>query len=277
MAPAYRVVGGSDHSKPFRGTYVRVQSNCSGRAVYRLGGRGGMLFLPADNRTTNTSGLGAGHRAPGWMIGPEESGMSCLAEGYLAAAAHGRCAKMPDGRRAGRVEVCWRQVRGKTSGRIVGAPVLIPDALDPCCGIDCGQHGNCAAGRCRCNGSYTGERCAFAPACRHQGTSRQSPGLFPGVQALVLHNDSLCRNGYVAGGACAARPLPSGLAPGYMLQGGPEVFAPYRGVYRRSSELCGDVPVYRHVNGSGYLAPTETTRFIFTLDSWSCCTCRNLQ
>jgi hypothetical protein len=272
MAPVYTVEGGGDASLPLRGSYVWTERNCSGKPVYQHGGRGGpVLFQPANV-------------SDGWVVGLEsEAGLAggteeahgselCQARGFLASSAHGAaCPSAPDGAGcAGK----WRQLVATGSdgeGGWVGVPSLTVTAVsctagDACCGVECGPHGACTAGLCACNGSYTGDRCAWAPAYVISGLLDETSwarSLLSGSREPSA--TTLCPNGYDASGACAAVPLPDGLAPAYSVRGGGAAHRPYRGVYVRSSSHrggCNGKPTYVLASGVGLWQPRGAQHWV---------------
>jgi len=91
---------------------------------------------------------------------------------------------------------------------------------NPCCGIDCGEHGSLIRGG---NGAGSG---MASCSCR-------------------------CRNGYT-GDRCDMAPLPVGMAEAYVVSGAAD--EKYDGRYDRLSYECSGKPMYRQVGGlSGYV------------------------
>ena len=222
MAEAY-IVSGAVNER-YNGRYVRLAAECNGKPVYqRQAALSGwyVLFQPTD--TSNY-----------WYVGTGEQATSCDASGYVTSAgAGGICPSSPDG--SGCVGRWQELVRHEWQN----APSLAvarwcPDD-NPCCGIDCGEHGTLADGGraggmascgCRCTDGYTGDRCAMVP-------------------------------------------LPAGMAEAYIVSGA--VDEQYNGRYVRLAAECNGKPVYqRQAALSGWYVlfqPTDTSNYWYVGNS----------
>ena len=171
------IIGGS--SAGHDGRYARLLSgqSCNGKPVYQRQNRadlgsGGVLFQPTD----------AGY----WMIGPAVHATDCGLTAYVKSFGNGgSCAVLPDG--TGCLHR-WQEVPppapGGGAAGFVNAPSLIVSrcpAADPCCGFDCGQHGNTTTAApapagvggcsCVCSDGYVGDSCDLPPAYLIEGAA----------------------------------------------------------------------------------------------------------
>ena len=67
--------------------------------------------------------------------------------------------------------------------------------VDPCYGVDCGEHGRCAVGSCQCDAGYSGATCDLVDPCY---------GVDCGAHGTCEQGACDCRNGYT-GNHCQTR------------------------------------------------------------------------
>jgi hypothetical protein len=192
MAEAYIIAGAGDSK--YDGRYERRAAKCSGKPVYQLGGQYSYVLFQPTNQSY-------------WIVGSSGHGTSCANDGYIRSNGNGgECPVSPDGGGcAGR----WQEFDGSAWQ---DAPAIVVDrwcpALNPCCGMDCGAHGDLVGNSteacvCRCADGYSGDRCQLAPL----------------------------------------PPLPAGMAEAYIIAGAGD--SKYDGRYERRAAKCSGKPVYQ--------------------------------
>jgi hypothetical protein len=215
MAEAYVVSGAAE--RWYDGRYDRLSYECHRKPVYRqqAGLSGLVLFQPAVHSH--------------WMVTTSEYATRCESSGIIRSNGNGGvCPASPDGSGC---EGRWQEWDGNEWQNEPSLAVerWCPDD-NPCCGIDCGEHGTLVGGG---NGAGSMRSCS----CR-------------------------CRDGYT-GDRCAMGPLPVGMAEAYVVSGAAD--EKYDGRYDRLSYECSGKPVYRQVGGlSGYVLfqPTDTSKWV---------------
>lgn len=70
-------------------------------------------------------------------------------------------------------------------------------AMDPCAGVECGEHGSCADGSCACRDGYTGDACESAPD--------PCAGVQCGPHGSCANGSCVCTDGYT-GASCENAP-----------------------------------------------------------------------
>jgi hypothetical protein len=166
LAPAY-VVSGAARSR-YDGQYLRLEAECNDKPVYELGGSDGyVLFQPTDTSK--------------WMVRQGGYDSSCDSSGFISSSGNGgSCEASPDG------DGCADKWRENTHDCEAGDAwcnnpsfaVSTCPVDEPCCGIDCGEHGtltgdgNTEQCGCSCSGDFVGDLCQLAPAYVVSGAAR---------------------------------------------------------------------------------------------------------